>query len=994
MLTATQKRRERKRRATARNLWYKVRSGQIVGSPAILRWILSTLKQHHSRDPSFLHRVRQDLHTARMAGRQIWSGNTEVNQGWKRWQCRRMNKKMAIFCQTCGQHWETCAEDWTWEQPAQEAPRSPRQRSSSARRRTNRQGHGKGGGKGEQSNKKGQDGKGKDGKGKDAKTATSPFAPPYLQAGSSSPWPCTYGLLTVSGASNNLIECFYNNANPYHWFICDDIKCSGVSASTEESISRWGHDASWHQRGIRSIGSQRHEADHQGAPCSDYSPWQGPQIPSGGSRVKETTACRMVASSRRERKSMGGSARSLQIKHGHFAGSGSSCTTGGCQCPEDYSATQCARRQRSDLGGTANHRGCRFVSHGCRGGRITQESARHHATMPKSLRRRHHGNLRRRKGWQKTGRQPIQKTAIGRTTCSQVNGWWYIVTQGRIRSCPRKDGCQGPKRVRFNGVEAYLNKFGGSNAACTSNRNGMSTADARLYRHSICDEFDFIDPFTAGRQALQMRWDTIASSFGFNDYDGFSFSRQCKPDFETGYGLRVVEWQDQFLPDDEGQVNSQPPVTEGPFESFSRTAHVDTEDPILTACEIDDEAHSNVTIRHGPTPWLIGIPKEVPNEAHVRILLPDNAISHMRLFPEHTSARSSEPQLPEDNHDQPDHDEAGNTDFYPNHEWVDMFLEIEMPTPHPHHFTVYGLADEACGTRHITVTELNPGSVVRAIRQQFPEQRAWALRIHMVHPQPGDNADSTHVLAEFTRPHGHPNPLHIPVVIDLRRHDPAPTAQDTRYAAYKMSPTTRAVLFPELHPLCLPEGQSHCLIWCREQPLDGGSPVTLHRGDLIVVRILPSWPLQVSYPTLHNEDVIYQTLISVLQRAPYSSINLYFHLIDGRSSTFSVMEFHPGVLEDICAHAAYMWGPDAMVQWYNLVPQQVSIHTTGTLSLDNKTWMEMLRLQPSLLYNRRKWETTLLVSGTCGSNVVYSDRPSDTTWIVYWSKSHRQPGVQ
>ena len=168
ILTPTQRRRERKQRASARLLWHKVRIGQAPATVTSLRWILRTLQAHHSRDPLFLNRVRLALHSVKMASsRQSWSGGREANQGWYCYHCKRMNKKLAEFCQSCGTHWEMAAE--TWDGAGHQTPR----RSQSARKR--RQGA-KSDGKG--SKDKGKD-KGKEQnrqKGKDG-PAEQPFGP-------------------------------------------------------------------------------------------------------------------------------------------------------------------------------------------------------------------------------------------------------------------------------------------------------------------------------------------------------------------------------------------------------------------------------------------------------------------------------------------------------------------------------------------------------------------------------------------------------------------------------------------------------------------------------------------------------------------------------------------------------------------------------------------------------------------------------------------------
>eukprot|EP00434_Breviolum_minutum_P033050 symbB.v1.2.029238.t1/scaffold3175.1/size97379/5 len=107
----------------------------------------------------------------------------ERNQGWKCGHCKVMNKKNAEYCQWCGSYWVDCHEQQSqsWDWPAQSDNQTPRQRSSSARRRSRQKGSkGKGGSK-ETGGVKGAGGK----------MASSPFATStYTPAPNAmTPWP-------------------------------------------------------------------------------------------------------------------------------------------------------------------------------------------------------------------------------------------------------------------------------------------------------------------------------------------------------------------------------------------------------------------------------------------------------------------------------------------------------------------------------------------------------------------------------------------------------------------------------------------------------------------------------------------------------------------------------------------------------------------------------------------------------------------------------------
>ena len=461
---------------------------------------------------------------------------------------------------------------------------------------------------------------------------------------------------------------------------------------------------------------------------------------------------------------------------------------------------------------------------------------------------------------------------------------------GRIVPCQQKGKCRRPKRVTFGAVEAYLSRKGDLDAASSTIRQCMSTADAIVQRHSVTYEFDFLDQYSAARRACTMSWDVASSSLGLGGYDGFPSFQQCNPDEDQEGGFGIIEWKDQFLHPIVAQTGTS-------LQEQQHDAHLCADPAVMI--DIDNGQVMNV-LEDGDS---------------VRILLPERVVSSHRLLDDRPTTRpetrsdSSEEQTPDITPE-----DEGHTDFYPHHDWIALFQEDDDQDESRSRFTIYGLAEESRGTREAIVRQPTPVSVSRAVRQQFPEFRQWHLRIHMVHPQPSDDASSTHVLAEFTQAGARMNPLLIPVVDDLQQFDPYARIYAHRFATYRMSPTTYDLL---LHPhwhQCPMDGQQHCLIWCRELPLTQGRQATLHRGDLITIRILPHGSSLTPSPALGNVEQLYEHIVDVVQANQLSSLHLYFHTVDGQSSTFSISEFHPGILNDLCAHAQFLWGSDAAIR--------------------------------------------------------------------------------
>ena len=571
--------------------------------------------------------------------------------------------------------------------------------------------------------------------------------------------------------------------------------------------------------------------------------------------------------------------------------------------------------------------------------------------------------------------------------------------------------------MKFDIVEAYSNRKGDLDAACNATRTCVNTEEALVTKHSVVSEFDYLNPYRAALRACTLRWEVATSSLGVGGFDGFpceNLFRQQKPDFDDEETFGVVEWQDQFLPQQDVQpldphaedlqvphprttveasvmdsgrsitivsfghhngfvgrrelvVSSklagewQPQVRHqwrDHWRILPPTVHIVSQPPedrpdtmwvivqcdvvrhdirsvlvqldndgtckvvlipssslkahILTAYGLGVDMHEGAVVRLGLQPWLLGIPQLVSNGDFIRILLPDSAVVANRLFDERTATRSAgSEEVPAEQQPAQEPEHEGDTDFYPYHEWILLFNEADDPHQDGLQLTIYGLAEVSCGTRHVQSQRATPEAVVRVIRQQFPEYREWSLRIHMVQPQPSDDAASTHVLAEFCRPDGRMNPLLIPVVEDLRQYSQWVQEYEHRVATYKLSPISYDLMMQPHQQRCPRDGGLHCLVWCRALALEYGRQATLHRGDLVVIRIFPVEAIR--HPMIGHADAMFEQIVTAIQRSPMSSVNLYFHTIDGRSSMFSVSEFHPGILIDIAAHAEFLWGTDAIV---------------------------------------------------------------------------------
>ena len=91
----TWKRRDRRRRATARRQWYLHKTGKISLTAESLIRVRNIFSKHHSRDSAFLHKISCQIQEKMSA---------EEAYPWV-CPCGRLNKKSANLCALCWGHW-------------------------------------------------------------------------------------------------------------------------------------------------------------------------------------------------------------------------------------------------------------------------------------------------------------------------------------------------------------------------------------------------------------------------------------------------------------------------------------------------------------------------------------------------------------------------------------------------------------------------------------------------------------------------------------------------------------------------------------------------------------------------------------------------------------------------------------------------------------------------------------------------------------------------
>eukprot|EP00438_Fugacium_kawagutii_P015758 Skav233447 [mRNA] locus=scaffold1486:354982:358935:- [translate_table: standard] len=104
VITPTQRRRHRKKRALARHSLWLHRTGWVKATRERLQSIRHRLSSHHSRDPGILLQLQAAMAVS-----------------WEKWKCEKCgsrNEAAATYCPTCGKHWKTLFRPRTPRQPA------------------------------------------------------------------------------------------------------------------------------------------------------------------------------------------------------------------------------------------------------------------------------------------------------------------------------------------------------------------------------------------------------------------------------------------------------------------------------------------------------------------------------------------------------------------------------------------------------------------------------------------------------------------------------------------------------------------------------------------------------------------------------------------------------------------------------------------------------------------------------------------------------------
>ena len=288
---------------------------------------------------------------------------------------------------------------------------------------------------------------------------------------------------------------------------------------------------------------------------------------------------------------------------------------------------------------------------------------------------------------------------------------------------------------------------------------------------------------------------------------------------------------------------------------------------VCEAAGVHPRLHSLAVVKQGFVPWMAGFPRQVRDGDFLRILVEENIVDEAsftqggrptlistplcrppttttRLLDSvrtRAQSRASEAQGIEQEQPErrlPPH-QGGANRLFPWHLWEQLFNNRLDTEDAQVNLAFYGLALEPLGTRYGWTQALSRPTVIRQARMLFPEMMEWDMMLHLVTPQPQDQVHQIHVLAEFLREDVVLGNM-VPILIDVRWFEPRQLRREHRAAAYIATPTNKWALLEDLAAFCQPEGEMLCSVWTRGIPCLEFMTASLHRGDLISVRMAPS----------------------------------------------------------------------------------------------------------------------------------------------------------
>ena len=380
-----------------------------------------------------------------------------------------------------------------------------------------------------------------------------------------------------------------------------------------------------------------------------------------------------------------------------------------------------------------------------------------------------------------------------------------------------------------------------------------------------------------------------------------------------------------------------------PDPTVVRLPHMSSKQKVCEAVGVHSRLQSSSIVKQGFVVWLTGFPRQVRDGDFLRILVDEELettsltqigkpasvsttlcrppTKTMRLLDE-VRTRAQERTRESQGIGQapvqrqlPPH-QGGANRLFPWHLWEQLFNERAETEDVQANLALYGLAIEPLGTRYGWIRELSRPSILRMARLLFPEMTEWDMTLHLVTPQPQDPLEQVHILVEFLQENTQLGNM-VPVLVDVRWFEASQLRREHRAAAYIATPTNKMALLDDLANSCQPEGEMICSVWTRGSPCLDFMTATLHRGDLVSIRILPQWTDEISYGvSFSNGPAFYRFASIVTHQGSTRMINVVIHTPSGGVTTHQLNGFDTNTMRIIGTHADAVWGQQTVITFF------------------------------------------------------------------------------
>lgn len=512
--------------------------------------------------------------------------------------------------------------------------------------------------------------------------------------------------------------------------------------------------------------------------------------------------------------------------------------------------------------------------------------------------------FRCRRGRASTSKEgKVRRKGQGRSDGRPHRSNW-LVTLGCFFSCPLvKGGSVWPKSPNDNVVEAYCDDFVSYSSAAG---NIVITPDP----WSEQGFEDFTNPFKAILNAQRLRSDVLMDTQPITaqpKYECRTILAPCRHKKAAKLSFsQEVELVLSFTGHIRGDLRTQ--ITHDQLQDWHQKPWS------LRIAAANHHGYPHVFDR-----WCDSCDRKAPSSI-------DGGGTEDRLLDESRARTSRQRELGEEqNRPQrtdrrtPRRDPGGESSLYPLHDWQDAFLRNEHLEDRTTRVTFYGIALDALRTQQGSVSELTRTQVILLARRLYPELYGWNMKLHLVTPQPHSTTQSLHVLPEFLPQH-HDTGNEVPTLLDLKWFDTNSLFREIREARYYPTPASWTTFLDGLQERCFPAGSSHCSVWVRGLPCFDGADASTHRGDLVSIRILPTWSEELRREVaIQNGQAFYEYCNALTSREILQGLRV--NILTPIDSHFFVLAggFNINTITELGMIANQIWGRDHYL-WFCAPP--------------------------------------------------------------------------